>query len=190
MNRSSTEALRALIEDLDRAVSLENCAAVATKIKSDLSESILERSLRLPERFRRPRSECYARRLLHRDPDLRFTAVVMTWGPGQGTPLHDHAGIWCVEAVVEGAMEVTQFSLLDDEGSRCRFERASQVRAEVGESGCLIPPFEYHVLRNAHTDRTSITLHVYGGEMSRCCTFKPMADGWHQRREKRLQYHD
>ena len=190
MTSTSSEALRALIDNLDRAVALEDCAAVAERIKSDLSESILSRSLRLPERFRRPVSECYARRLLHRDPDLRFTAVVMTWGPGQGTPLHDHAGIWCVEAVVEGAMEVTQFSLLDDEGARCRFERETRVRAEVGESGCLIPPFEYHVLQNAYPDRTSITLHVYGGEMNRCCTFEPMDDGWHQRREKTLRYND
>jgi predicted metal-dependent enzyme (double-stranded beta helix superfamily) len=190
MTRSNPEVLAALIGKLDRAVGLEDRAAVAERIKSELSESILSQSLRLPERFRRPRSECYARRLLHRDPDLRFTAVVMTWGPGQGTPLHDHAGIWCVEAVVEGAMKVTQFNLLDDEGERCRFERETHVRAEVGESGCLIPPFEYHVLQNAHPDRTSITLHVYGGEMSRCCTFEPMRDDWYERREKMLQYHD
>jgi len=190
MTRPESEALRALVENLERAVALEDCAAAARRIKSDLSESILSRSLRLPDRFRRPRSDCYARRLLHRDPDLRFTAVVMTWGPGQRTPLHDHAGIWCVEAVVEGAMEVTQFKLLDDRESRCRFGRESHVRAEVGESGCLIPPFEYHVLRNAYPDRTSITLHVYGGEMSRCCTFEPRDDGWYERREKMLHYHD
>jgi predicted metal-dependent enzyme (double-stranded beta helix superfamily) len=190
MTHENSEAFRALIENLDRAVALDDCAAVAERIKSELSESILARSLRLPERFRRPRSECYARRLLHRDPDLRYTAVVMTWGPGQGTPLHDHAGIWCVEAVVEGAMEVTQFDLLDDKGALCRFERQSHVHAEVGVSGCLIPPFEYHVLQNAYPDRTSMTLHVYGGEMNRCSAFEPKGDDWYERREQALRYHD
>ena len=190
MTEAHAEALRALIESLDRAVALEDPSAVGERIKSELSKSILARSLRLPDRFRRPRSECYARRLLHRDPDLRYTAVVMTWGPGQGTPLHDHAGIWCVEAVVEGAMEVTQYDLIDDQGALCHFERQSHVHAEVGASGCLIPPFEYHVLRNAYPDRTSMTLHVYGGEMSRCCAFEPKADGWYERRERALRYHD
>ena len=44
----------------------------------------------------------YGRRLLHRDPRGRYTVVVMTWGPGQGTPIHDHANLWCVECVYRG----------------------------------------------------------------------------------------
>ena len=43
------------------------------------------------------------------DREGRYTAVVMTWGPGQGTAMHDHGGLWCVEGVVEGAMTVTQY---------------------------------------------------------------------------------
>ena len=38
----------------------------------------------------------------------------MTWGPGQGTPLHDHAGMWCVEGVLEGRIEVARYDLLDE----------------------------------------------------------------------------
>ena len=51
----------------------------------------------------------YARRLLHRDPAGRYTAIVMTWGPGQGTAVHDHGGLWCVEGVVDGEIAVTQY---------------------------------------------------------------------------------
>ena len=185
-----THGVRTLIARLDEAVGLESCDAIAAQIKTDLAGLALNREIVLPEPFRRPLSDCYARRLLHRDPDLRYTVVVMTWGPGQGTPLHDHAGIWCVEAVVEGEMEVTQYDLLDDQGERCRFREVSRVNAEVGSSGCLIPPFEYHVLKNACSDRSSITLHVYGGEMDRCCAFEPRDDGWFRRDTKTLFYHD
>ena len=46
----------------------------------------------------------------------------MTWGPGQRTALHDHAGIWCVEGVVEGEMAVTRYELLEEEeDGLCRF---------------------------------------------------------------------
>ena len=38
----------------------------------------------------------------------------MTWGPGQRTALHDHAGIWCVEGVMEGEMEVIRYELLEE----------------------------------------------------------------------------
>ena len=73
----------------------------------------------------------YARRLLHRNDDLGYTAVVMTWGPGQRTPLHDHAGIWCVEGVVSGQMDVTQFDLVDEsgDGSGSRPRAASTPRS-------------------------------------------------------------
>ncbi len=185
-----TDGVRVLIARLDEAVRLESCDAIATRIKTDLSGLVLNREIVLPEPFRRPMGDCYARRLLHRDPDLRYTVVVMTWGPGQGTPLHDHAGIWCVEAVVEGEMEVTQYDLLDDQGERCRFRETSRVNAEVGASGCLIPPFEYHVLKNACSDRSSITVHVYGGEMDRCCAFEPGEVGWFRRDPRTLQDHE
>jgi len=119
--------------------------------------------------------------------------VVMTWGPGQRTPLHDHAGIWCVEGVVQGRMEVTQFDLVEDQettgGHEYRFETRGCVNAAVGSTGCLIPPYEYHVLANP-LDEPSITIHIYGGEMSSCHVFEPAGGGRYIRRDRALAYHD
>jgi predicted metal-dependent enzyme (double-stranded beta helix superfamily) len=184
-----SDALSTLVARLDAAVRLGDPAAITRQIKHDLEELIQTDELPMPDRFQRVRPEGYARRLLHRSDELGYTAVVMTWGPGQGTPLHDHAGIWCVEGVVQGRMDVTQYDLVDQSGDRCRFEARGRVHAEVGSAGCLIPPFEYHVLANA-IERPSITLHVYGGEMTTCHTFEPVADGGYVRRERALCYHD
>jgi hypothetical protein len=63
------------------------------------------------------------------------------------------------------------------------------VHAAVGSAGCLIPPFEYHVLANA-LDEPSITLHVYGGEMTTCHVFEPAGNGRYLRRERALSYHE
>lgn len=179
-----------LIPRLREAVALEDPEAIADRLKHELSELIEAGAIRLPEPFRRVRTDAYARRLLHRDPETGFTAVVMTWGPGQGTPLHDHAGIWCVEGVVEGRMEVEQFELVEEEDGRCRFESRGHVVAGPGSSGALIPPFEYHVLANASREATAITLHVYGGEMDHCCVYEPRPDGTFERRSKSLGYAD
>ena len=59
MTHANSGALRALIENLDRAVALEDCAEVGERIKSDLSQSILSRAFRLPERFHQPRSDSW-----------------------------------------------------------------------------------------------------------------------------------
>lgn len=182
------DELAAVIAQLDAAVRLRDAAAITARIKGDLERAIHGRRISLPARFHVARADGYARRLLHRS-DLGYTAVVMTWGPGQKTPLHDHAGIWCVEGVVEGRMDVTQFDLIASNGGRYRFEAKGCVHAEVGSAGCLIPPFEYHILANPN-DTPAITLHVYGGEMTSCHVFEPQADGSYVRRERALSYSD
>jgi len=181
-------ALASLIARLDAAVCLGTPQAITERVKHELEDAIRAKAISLPDRFRRVRLEGYARRLLHRSDELGYTAVVMAWGPGQCTPLHDHAGIWCVEGVVEGRIDVTQYDLLEENGDEaCHFEPKGCVHASVGSAGCLIPPFEYHVLANP-LDTPSITLHVYGGEMTACHVFEPLAPGRYARRERSLSY--
>lgn len=177
-----------LIERIDRAVGLGGAEAIAAAVKHALSDLIRTRALTLPEALCQPRPDAYARRLLHRDPATGWTAVVMTWGPGQGTLLHDHAGIWCVEGVVEGEMDILQYELTGEEGGRHRFAPRGRVHALAGAAGALIPPFEYHILRNALPDATSVTLHVYGGEMDHCHVFEENGDGTYRKVERRLAY--
>ena len=178
-----------LIERLREAVRLGDDAAIAARIKNDLETFIPSEGLRLPEHFRRATSPSYARRLLYRDDELGFTAVVMTWAPGQCTALHDHAGIWCVEGVVEGEMEVTRFELMEErEDGLYLFADRGGVRATAGSAGALIPPFEHHVLGNSGSDQVALTLHVYGGEMNHCSIFEPVGENLYRRCEKALSY--
>jgi len=178
--------LEALIGRLDAAVRLGGVESITGAVKRAL-ESASREPLELPARFLAPRDDCYARRLLHRNQELGYTVVVMTWGPGQRTPLHDHAGMWCVECVVRGQLEVSQFDLERVDGSRYYFSRQKQVHAVVGDAGCLIPPFEYHVLQNALDDDVTITVHVYGGEMDHCHLYRERDDGW-EREHCALEY--
>jgi predicted metal-dependent enzyme (double-stranded beta helix superfamily) len=189
-----SDGLADLLARIDEAVRLRDPDTITHRIKGELERAIRSRAVDLPARFHAVRPDGYARRLLHRDDALGYTAVVMTWGPGQRTPLHDHAGIWCVEGVVEGRMDVTQCDLVQEEREEdagvaaYRFEEKGCVHAAVGSAGCLIPPFEYHILANA-LDEPSITLHVYGGEMTTCHVFVPIAGGRYMREERPLCYH-
>lgn len=173
---------------LDEAVGRPHIAEIAQQVKEILQDG-LRNGLSLPASFHVSLPDTYARRLLHRDPDGRYTVVVMTWGPGQKTALHDHAGIWCVECVVDGQMEITQYDLQPGDGDSFRFTEQKRVSAERGSAGCLIPPFEYHTLANASAVNTSITLHVYGGEMDHCHVFEPAGDGSYRRVTRALSYH-
>jgi 3-mercaptopropionate dioxygenase len=164
------------IDQLRDAVRLGDVPAITERIKHALETFIPAEGLLFPERFRHTKAGGYCRRLLYRDPDLGFTALVMTWGPGQRTPLHDHAGIWCVEGVLEGEMEVCRYELLEEpEDGVFRFASRDTLHAHAGSAGALIPPLEHHVLANP-SDQISLTLHVYGGEMDHCTVFEPVED--------------
>lgn len=186
--------LAPLISRLRDAARLGDVEAITQRIKEDLEAFIPAEGLRFPDRFRQVRPDTYARRLLHRDPELGFTAVVMTWGPGQRTALHDHSGIWCVEGLVEGEMQVTRYDLeAEEDGGLFLFAQKDSVHATAGSAGALIPPYEYHVLANSQPDRIALTLHVYGGEMDHCSVFQPAGDfrdghGRYSRCTKSLSY--
>ena len=177
-----------LVEMLDEAVDLGDPKAITDKIAGTLSAAFETGDFELPEEFTRPCTDCYARRLLHHDEERGYTAVVMTWGVGQATPLHDHAGMWCVEGVLSGRVDVTRYNLTGRQNGTYEFERVDRIQAGVGATGSLIPPYEYHVLGNALSDAPSITLHVYGGEMNHCCIYEPQADGTYQQVKKALSY--
>lgn len=187
---SHCHGLTDLIGRLDAAVALASPRAVTARVKADLSDVLSRSALQLPAAYWRTRQDGYARRLLHQDGERGYTAVVMTWAPGQCTPLHDHGGLWCVEGVVDGAMEVTQFDLADQSNGSYAFVERGRVRAGVGSAGSLIPPVDYHVLGNALPDRPSLTLHVYGGDLTRCHIFLPRPDGRYERHERALSYHE
>ena len=179
-----------LIEQLREAVRLGEVGAITDRIKHTLESFIPSEGLIFPERFHRVKPEGYSRRLLYRDPELGFTALVMTWGPGQKTALHDHSGIWCVEGVLEGEMAVQRFEQLEEPAPGVfRFASREVLGATAGSAGALIPPLEHHILSNP-SDRIALTLHVYGGEMDHCTTFEPVDEpaGLYRSQVKSLRY--
>jgi predicted metal-dependent enzyme (double-stranded beta helix superfamily) len=177
-----------LIAMLDEAVLVPDDAARCRAVKKVLEAVVASGDQFVDPSFLKPHPERYARRLLHRDPKGRYTAIVMVWDQGQGTPLHDHAGIWCVEVVYRGRIRVTSYSVTGGDPDRdlVRFNRETEVLAGVGEAGALIPPFEYHTIQNPDST-PAITLHVYGGEMTYCHVFEP-TDGGYLRKYRELSY--
>lgn len=177
-----------LVEALDRGVSETDTEALTRVVKDGLCGLIRSGGIDLPEEVQRPGEDSYGRHLLYRSDEHGYVVVAMAWGPGQGTPVHDHGGVWCVEAVCKGEMNVVQYDIAERDGERFRFEAQGTVQSGPGAGGALIPPFDYHTLANALSDEVSVTLHVYGRDLERCAIFEPLDDGWHRRRFRDLSY--
>ncbi|MFN3728165.1 MAG: cysteine dioxygenase [Fimbriimonadaceae bacterium] len=186
---SSTTKVQPLVERLDRAVEESSCEAICHAVKTALEELIASGQCVLESRFQTPVPDKYARRLVHKHPDGKYVLMAMVWGPGQGTMIHDHSGMWCVECVYRGRIEVVSYDLVGtDTDVPCSFTREKLIHAGPGEAGALIPPFDYHTITNVDDD-LAVTLHVYGGEMNWCHVFVPM-DGGYRRERRDLCYTD
>ncbi|MGD9904007.1 MAG: cysteine dioxygenase [Vicinamibacterales bacterium] len=189
MSTASCPGAAELVARLDAAAGLADAGAITARIKADLEDLLGRGAIQLPDALVAPRADGYARRLLHRDPAGRYTAVVMTWGPGQATAVHDHGGLWCVEGVVAGEILVTQYDVVRHADGTATVVAGPAVRAGIGTAGRLIPPTDYHVLGNALSDTASVTLHVYGGSLDDCLVFVPGPDGRFREEARQLSYH-
>jgi predicted metal-dependent enzyme (double-stranded beta helix superfamily) len=178
-----------LVARLDAAVLLPDVGAITARVKSDLEDLLGRGAVLLPAALVEPRADSYARRLLHADSDGRYTVVVMTWGPGQCTAVHDHGGLWCVEGVVSGEMTVTQYDVRGHDDGTATVVPGPSMSAGIGSAGRLIPPTDYHVLGNALAEASSVTLHVYGGSLDDCRVFVPGPDGRYREAARHLSYH-
>ena len=176
-----------LIDTIDAAVSLGDSTAVVQALRSDLCRMMRERSVQLPACVLEPVQGHYARREIYISPQHGYGVIAMTWGPGQGTPIHDHDGLWCVEGVWHGQLEITQYDLTERNGERYRFTEVGSLIAGTGSAGSLIPPHEHHTIRNASDSDAAVSLHIYQRAMTCCGIFNDMGDGWHVHSSKQLQ---
>lgn len=185
--------LQPLVELVDEAVMLPNETAVVEAIKNDLCRMIRTNAFELPVGVMSPLPDRYARRLLHRDPERGYSIVAMTWGACQSTPIHDHAGMWCVEGVCAGTIDVQQFELMQHEAAEERylFEPRNSYMAGIGSAGCLIPPYEYHLIANPCDRTPAVSLHIYGGDMDHChCFVREGETNWYRRVMRELSFDD
>lgn len=184
-----TSAVDRIIARIDQAVTSDNPESICQQVKSALEEVMRGGGVVLDKSMITPVDSGYGRHLLHRDPAGRYTIVIMCWGPGQGTPIHDHSGMWCVECVTMGKIRVHSYQMFDLGGDRARFTPETQVVAGVGQAGTLIPPFDYHVIENPFED-VAVTMHVYGGEMETCNIFHREEEGsdCYRREARELSY--
>ena len=196
MNQDDCTSLRdfpgrdRLISAVDEAVALGDCGAVVQRLRQNLCGLMRSGDVQLPACVYQTVPGHYARREIHRSAELGYAIVAMTWGPSQGTPVHDHAGMWCVEGVWSGQLEITQYDLSERRDDAFLFREVGTLIAGTGSAGSLIPPHEYHAIRNASDSDIAVSLHIYAEPMTRCCVFEDgsgLGAGWHRQVQKQLQ---
>jgi 3-mercaptopropionate dioxygenase len=90
--------------------------------------------------------------------------------------------MWCVEGVWSGALEIVQYELLEHDAQHYHFQPVGSIQASAGSAGSLIPPHEYHSIRNPSDNAVTVSLHIYSGPMTQYAVFQPLpVDRWYER---------
>jgi predicted metal-dependent enzyme (double-stranded beta helix superfamily) len=153
--------LRDFVTDLARIVE-ETPAERATATAAPLLTALVAQDDWLPEEFAQPDPARYRQYLLHCDSRERFSIVSFVWGPGQCTPIHDHR-VWGMVGVLRGAELVEPYHR-DGEGDL--LPSGPTVLLSAGQVDTFGPAIgDLHRVANAHEDRTSISIHVYGANI-------------------------
>lgn len=155
--------LRGFVTSFAELVAGARDEAEILEIGGALLARLISRDDWLPDHFARPHPERYQQYLLHCDSRERFSVVSFVWGPGQGTPIHDHR-VWGLVGVLRGAERVERFRRRDDgrlepvgpatDLYECEVEAISTQKGDI------------HRVANGLPDAPSISIHVYGGNIS------------------------
>jgi predicted metal-dependent enzyme (double-stranded beta helix superfamily) len=128
-----------------------------------LLAALIARDDWLPQAFGEPDPAGYRIHLLHCDPLRRFSVSAMVWGPGQGTPIHDHT-VWGMVGVLRGRERCEEFSL--------RFAPEGPLvpggvhELAAGDIDLVSPTVgDIHRVSNALADGSSVSIHVYGADL-------------------------
>jgi predicted metal-dependent enzyme (double-stranded beta helix superfamily) len=128
-----------------------------------IMRALVSRSDWLPDSHRASHPQFYQQHALHIDPRKRFSLSSFVWGPGQGTPIHNHTIAGWV-GVLTGAEMCQRY---EPDGLTAWGEESL---LNPGDLGAVSPHDEaigdIHTVRNAFDDRISISVHLYRGDIS------------------------
>lgn len=106
----------------------------------------------------------------------RFNLMVICWGEGHGSAIHDHANAHCVMKILQGKLSETTYAMPSDNEDETSSE--TQKLRETGISTLDLNEITYindniglHRVENPSTVDTAVSLHLYSPPYSKCNIF-------------------
>lgn len=130
----------------------------------------------------------YTRHLLNSSDD-DFLVVLLLWGPGAETSIHDHDSAMGAVMPIIGTIHETKYQLVRQQQHRVRLEMMETVRLDALQLTPILPndDMQVHLMENA-CSTAAATLHVYLSPLSEFCTYHPADDGSFIKKRKELRF--
>ncbi|MFT5050780.1 MAG: cysteine dioxygenase [Chlamydiales bacterium] len=112
--------------------------------------------------------DTYSRNLIHRGRD--YELLLLCWGEGHESPIHDHAQQSCWMAVLEGTFEEIHFG--SPSGSDGAPVEGRTRRVSAGQVAYIEDEIALHLIRPVKGTE-GVSLHLYAKPIDSCRVFDP-----------------
>lgn len=130
----------------------------------------------------------YVRREVYRSPKFGYQVLLLTWGAGQASPVHDHGDTWGVEAVLRGRLDVVDYRVRHRDKALAELQPRGGHTLMDGQIIGLLPPHDLHLCRNPDPRTAAVSLHVYGESLDSVTRYVPIdGQGWFRPEKVRLE---
>lgn len=101
----------------------------------------------------------------------KFNVIVLCWGEGQGSSIHDHADAHCFLKVLDGRLKETQFAWPSESEPEKSLEPTGSRLYKTNEVNYINDSIGLHRVENVSHSDTAASLHVYIPAFDMCQSF-------------------
>lgn len=128
----------------------------------------------------------YTRNLIANGKDSRFGLMILAWGPGQQSPIHNHNGSHCIMRILQGTLTEKLYTRSLDEAAMESdvsfsetispdesefYEKTRETELKSGQTAYIHDKIGWHRVSNSSTEHSAVSLHLYAPPIERCKTY-------------------
>lgn len=186
MGREPFPLLDDIVVLTDAAMKAGKPSQIVPRLVANL-QGLLASVGELPAALLQADARGYVRRELYHSPAFGYRVLALTWGPGQSSPIHDHADTWGIEAVLRGELEVVDFRRVREYEALSELVPGGLHRLSPGQVIGLLPPHDLHACRNVAARQVAVSLHVYGRQLEEVRRYKHVEGRLYRQERLRLK---
>ncbi|KAH0628145.1 hypothetical protein JD844_008928 [Phrynosoma platyrhinos] len=113
--------------------------------------------------------EIYTRNLVDKGNE-KFNLMILCWGEGHGSSIHDHTDSHCFMKILQGNLKETLFEWPDKKGVG-EMQKKSERVLKKNQCAYINDTIGLHRVENPSHTETAVSLHLYSPPFESCYTF-------------------
>jgi cysteine dioxygenase len=101
----------------------------------------------------------------------KYNMLILCWGPGMGSSIHDHTDAHCFVKVLQGQLKETRYAWPEDENEEAPMVAIGEDVYNQNEVTYMSDKIGLHRMENPSHSDGAVTLHLYIPPFRECQTF-------------------